>query len=232
MTTQSIYTTLRKISFCLCAVLWTCISPLSGQTERLDHNKAFRAYKNKKYPAAQALFRKTITAYPQSVEPALGMAMTFLRTNNTAEGLKQLEQLAQRQEQLSPQMAARIWHNIGNVHMGSEDYPKAIEAYKQSLRMNPTDHETRYNLALALKLNKEDPSGGGGGGGGSSQDQQQNQDQQNQQQHQQTPPTPEMSKEQAEKLLEAYRKDQDETRKKIEQRQEKTPPPPSQKKNW
>ena len=33
--------------------------------------------------------------------------------------------------------------------MQKEEYDNAIEAYKQALRNNPTDEETRYNLALA-----------------------------------------------------------------------------------
>ena len=53
--------------------------------------------------------------------------------------------------------------------MDTQQYDKAIEAYKESLRRNPTDDETRYNLALAIKLNKQPPQQGGGGGGGGSQ---------------------------------------------------------------
>ena len=36
--------------------------------------------------------------------------------------------------------------------MQSKEYAKSVEAYKQSLRLNPKDDETRYNLALAQKL--------------------------------------------------------------------------------
>ena len=67
---------------------------------------------------------------------------------------------------------AQIYHNMGVILQSSKQYPQCIEAYKQSLRNYPHDDETRYNLALAQKLLKDQEQ------------QQQNQDQQNQEQQQ------------------------------------------------
>lgn len=58
---------------------------------------------------------------------------------------------------------AHILHNLGNIACDAEDYEKAINIYKQSLLLNPTDDETRYNLAFAqaeLKKKKEDEEKG------------------------------------------------------------------------
>ena len=65
---------------------------------------------------------------------------------------------------------AQIYHNMGVILQSSKQLPQCIEAYKQSLRNNPKDNETRYNLALAQKQLK---------------DQQQNQQNQDQQQNKQ-----------------------------------------------
>jgi len=46
----------------------------------------------------------------------------------------------------------RAYHNMGNVFMKRKEYQKAVEAYKEALRNDPTDEETRYNLALAKKM--------------------------------------------------------------------------------
>ena len=67
---------------------------------------------------------------------------------------------------------AEIYHNVGVILQSAKQYPQCIEAYKESLRNNPKDDETRYNLALAQKLLKDQ------------QQNQQNQDQQQQQQDQ------------------------------------------------
>ena len=44
------------------------------------------------------------------------------------------------------------FHNMGNGFMQQKAYEKAVEAYKNALRNNPTDEETRYNFALAKEL--------------------------------------------------------------------------------
>lgn len=67
---------------------------------------------------------------------------------------------------------AKNWHNVGNSQMKAKDYQAAIESYKQSLRMNPKNNKTRYNLAEAqrrLKVQEKQQQ----------KKQQKNQDQQN-----------------------------------------------------
>ncbi|EAR02956.1 tetratricopeptide repeat protein [Maribacter sp. HTCC2170] len=50
----------------------------------------------------------------------------------------------------------KAYHNMGNVFMKQKQYEKAVEAYKEALRNNPKDEETRYNLALAKELLKKE----------------------------------------------------------------------------
>ena len=72
----------------------------------------------------------------------------------------------------------RTFHNIGNALMQIKDYKGAVEAYKNALRNNPNDDETRYNYALAKKMledEKQDQDQN------DNQDNQDNQDQQNDQ---------------------------------------------------
>ena len=45
----------------------------------------------------------------------------------------------------------QAWHNIGNCYLQKKDYQQAVDAYKKSLKYDPKDEETRYNLAYALK---------------------------------------------------------------------------------
>ena len=49
----------------------------------------------------------------------------------------------------------KAYHNMGNVFMKRKEYEKAVEGYKEALRNNPTDEETRYNLALAKEMLKK-----------------------------------------------------------------------------
>ena len=86
---------------------------------------------------------------------------------------------------------------MGNSYYKAEDYGQSIEAYKNSLKNNPKDEETRFNLALAQqKLQQQ-------------QQQQQNQDQQNQDQ---------MDKETAEQILNAFAEQEEDTQEKLQQK--------------
>ena len=49
----------------------------------------------------------------------------------------------------------RTFHNLGNALMKKELCSEAVLAYKNALRNNPSDDETRYNLALAKKCEEE-----------------------------------------------------------------------------
>ena len=120
---------------------------------------------------------------------------------------------------------AQIYHNMGVILQSSKQYPQCIEAYKESLRNNPKDDETRYNLALAQKAVERPNSKNQDQNQDKNQDQKQNQkddkkdqnkdqqeqdkkDQQNQNQQQQQQNKDEMSKENAQQLLNAVMQDE------------------------
>ena len=132
---------------------------------------------------------------------------------------------------------AHIYHNMGVLFQAGKDYAQAVEAYKMSLRNNPKDDETRYNLALAQKMlkdqqqnqqnqdqnqdqNKDEQE--------KKQDQQKDQNKQNDQKkddQQQQPPKPEkkdneMSKENAEQLLNSVMQDEKDTQDKVKKQQQ------------
>ena len=120
---------------------------------------------------AEQLFRQASAIDTTYAEAPYNLGTTLYRENHIEEAFGHLKEAANRSSQ--PDLSHKAFHNIGNVYMQKEEYDNAIEAYKQALRNDPTDEETRYNLALAKK-NKEE------------QEQQQEQDQdQNQDQDQQ-----------------------------------------------
>ena len=51
---------------------------------------------------------------------------------------------------------AKINHNLGNSLLKENKTDQAIEAYKDALRNNPKDEQTRYNLAYAQKVKKQE----------------------------------------------------------------------------
>ncbi|MCG8578013.1 MAG: tetratricopeptide repeat protein [Flavobacteriales bacterium] len=50
---------------------------------------------------------------------------------------------------------SKVFHNMGNAYLMDKKLDEAIDAYKQGLRLNPSDEATRYNLAYAQFLKKK-----------------------------------------------------------------------------
>ena len=127
---------------------------------------------------------------------------------------------------------AQIYHNMGVIFHSQKDYAKAVEAYKESLRNNPKDDETRYNLALAQKQLQDQQQNQDQNQDQDKQDQQKEQDKQQDQQkdqqqnqdQQQQPSQPEkkdneMSKENAEQLLNSVMQDEKDVQDKVKKQQ-------------
>jgi tetratricopeptide (TPR) repeat protein len=155
---------------------------------------------------------------------------TLMQQNKLQEAMEQF--VAATKMEKDKGNLAQIYHNMGVIFQSGKDYAKAVEAYKESLRNNPKDNETRYNLALAQKMLKDQEQ--------NQQNQDQNQDkkeqekeqdkdkqdqkeqdQQNQDQQQQ-PPQPQenqMSKENAEQLLKSVMQDEKDVQDKVKKQQ-------------
>ena len=84
---------------------------------------------------------------------SLNRGMALAGEGNTDGALKAFQRAAAQSE--APGIKADAWNNVGNLLLGSEDVEGAIEAYKTSLRLDPRDAETRYNLNLAMAMRQQ-----------------------------------------------------------------------------
>ena len=151
---------------------------LAGATHGLAQDKTDRDYLrsgNKLYNdslfiKAEVDYRKALELNPKSTDAMFNLANALLMQQKAQEAMEQYESVSKIEK--DKEKLAQIYHNMGVILQSGKQYPQCIEAYKESLRNNPKDDETRYNLALAQKLLKDQ------------QQDQQNQDQQQQQQEQ------------------------------------------------
>ena len=137
---------------------------------------------------------------------------------------------------------AKTYHNTGVVYHMSEQFDKAVESYKQALRNNPDDDETRYNMILAqrmLKQQQQDQQQEQQQQKQQKQDQQQQQqEQQEQQQEQQEQQeqrqeqTEEMSQENAEQILDAAMQDEKDVQERVMEQLMKVQPKKPLEKDW
>lgn len=202
-------------------------TPVAAQTPtyRLvrQGNRAFQA---KDYKAAEKCYLKALQSEPRNARVRFNLADTYLSQENPQEALKHYAEAAKQEP--NKLVRAMSYHNMGYVHHKQKQYDKAIDYYKEALRLNPADEDTRYNLALAQKQKKEQKQ---------NQQQQQKQDKkqdrnrqkqdQDQQQQQQQPD--QLSQENVDQLLQLSRQAENQTRRKLEQMQ---PRKKSLPKNW
>ena len=177
---------------------------------------------NKLFIKAEVDYRKALEINLKSTDAMFNLGNSLLMQQKAKEAMEQFESASKVEK--DKDKLAQIYHNMGVILQSSKQYPQCIEAYKESLRNNPKDDETRYNLALAQKLLK-DQQQNQDQNQDKNQDQKQDQkddkkdqnknqqeqdkkDQQNQNQQQQQQNKDEMSKENAQQLLNAVMQDE------------------------
>ncbi|MFT7385543.1 MAG: Ca-activated chloride channel family protein [Nonlabens sp.] len=108
---------------------------------------------------AEAAYKKAKAVNPQSTDAAYNLGNLYY--DNTKKYNASSSYIAAADAATTREEKHRIFHNQGNLLLENKEYKKAVEAYKNALRNDPTDEETRYNLAIAKK--EEEKQGGGGG---------------------------------------------------------------------
>lgn len=114
-------------------------------------------YAAEKYADAAIAYKKATAQAGAYFKSSFNLGNALYAQKNYKEAVPQYELAATGTDHKLEKAAA--YHNIGNAHLKEKEYSKAIEAYKKSLRNNPSDDETRYNLAFArekLKQKQED----------------------------------------------------------------------------
>ena len=110
-------------------------------------------YNDSSYNMAEMKYRKSLEKDQDYFNAAFNLADAIYKQNRFEESTSLFDALkdnARNNEDL-----ARINHNLGNSYLKENKLEEAIEEYKSSLRLNPNDEETRYNLAYAQKMKQQ-----------------------------------------------------------------------------
>ena len=130
------------------------------------------------FPDAEVNYRKAIAINPSEEIGKYNLGNAYYNKAKNEEAMMRFKQAAS--IATTKPEKHKAFHNLGNTFMNAKDYQSAVEAYKNALRNNPTDEETRYNLALAKEMLEKNPPQGGDGDDNKDQqekeDQQENQD--------------------------------------------------------
>lgn len=99
------------------------------------------------FVSAEMEYRKALSEKSTYVSGIYNLANSYIKKGSYEEALYRLEQATK--ASTSKEEKHKAFHNIGNVLMQNKKCKEAVEAYKNALRNNPSDEETRYNLGLA-----------------------------------------------------------------------------------
>ena len=169
------------------------------------------------FARAETEYRKALEKKPTDKYWNFNLADAVYKQNRFDEAAGKFSELAE--QMTNPVEKARAYHNLGNSQLMNQKIDESIESYKKALRQNPTDLETKYNLAYAQLLKNQQQQQQNQQNQDQKQDQeqqQQNQDQQNkdqnkdqqQQNQQQQQAQNKISKDNAEQLLQALQNDE------------------------
>ena len=154
----------------LAAVMVLSPAVLSAQSDRSEVRAGNRDFKKGMYREAEIDYKRALIADSASVTAKYNLGNALYKAESYNEAELYFRNLGDTLKNLSPSKASDYFHNSGNLALKQKKYQEAVEAFKESLRLEPDNFETKSNLAYAQKMLK---------------DQQQNQQSQNQQQQQQ-----------------------------------------------
>ena len=200
-----------------------------SQTDRDYIRRGNRLMRDSVYDKAQVEYQKAIERDNTNPISHFNLGNALLYQNKAEDAMKEYETAARLEK--DKMRLAQIYHNMGVVLQSAKQFDKAVACYRNSLRNDPTNNETRYNYALSLFQLKKNQGGQDnqdqqkddkGQDEKKEQEQQQQQQKQDKKDEQQQQPQPEqMSRENAEQMLNAAMQDEKATQEKIQKAQQK-----------
>jgi Ca-activated chloride channel family protein len=194
-----------------------------AQTDRQYLRQGNKQFNAGDYANAEVSYRKALEKNPRNPQAVYNLGNALMAQKKDSASIEQFQNAAKLET--NPLRKYQSFHNIGVICQSHKMYGEAIEAYKSALRLNPDDDETRYNLVLCKHQkqkqdkNKQDQQQNKNDQKKDDQKEQQQQDQKKQDK-QQEKPKPQMSKDNAEQLLNAAMQQEKQTQDRLKKAQQ------------
>ena len=214
----------RQRSVTAVCLLFVSLAAMS-QTDRDFIRRGNRFMRDSVYDKAQVEYQKAIEKDNTNPISHYNLGNALLYQNKAEDAMKEYETAARLEKDKG--RLAQIYHNMGVMLQSAKQFGPAVDCYRKSLRNDPTNNETRYNYALSLYQLKQNQNNQDNQdqqkddkGQDEKQEKQQQQDKKDEQQQQQPQPE-QMSRENAEQMLNAAMQDEKATQEKIQKAQQK-----------
>ncbi len=183
------------MKFLLTILLGAITITTFAQSERTHIRGGNDAYKKGDLEQAEEEYRRAIEATPNSLKGTYNLGNVTYEQQRYEEAVKHYQSAAAAAKTDTDKSDAL--YNLGNAHLNQQELKEAVDAYKESLKLNPKDMASKYNLAYSLQQLKmqqqqqqeqqQQQGEQGEEGEEQEQEQQQNQEQQEQEQEEESP---------------------------------------------
>ncbi len=138
---------LRILQFSLYILLYGIAA--FAQTENKYIREGNDFYRRNNFSAAEKSYSKSIEKNKESLDAQFNMGDALYKQKKYDEAANLFESLTKKTTDKNK--LAQTFHNLGNSLMQNKKYEECVKAYQNSLKLNPKDEDTRYNLAYAKK---------------------------------------------------------------------------------
>ena len=142
----------KKKAAATVALLFVALTA-SAQADRQYIREGNKQFRIGDYAKAEVSYRKAVEKNPKNPQAAYNLGNALMAQKKDSAAVQQFEQSAKMET--NPLRKSAAYHNMGVICQTHKMYGEAIEAYKNALRNNPNDDETRYNLVLCKHLKKK-----------------------------------------------------------------------------
>jgi len=137
------------------------------RTAPSEVNEGNRYYAKGSYERALSSYQRAFSRVRPNSRNAVrlryNLATTYYQLNQTGTATAELLQTTERlsDDRREVPLRVRAYYNLGNAFYREGDFGRAVDAYIEALRLDPSDRDAKHNLELALdRLRQQAASGG------------------------------------------------------------------------
>lgn len=146
--------------------------------ERHHIRKGNALYEEQRMEEAQEAYRRALQSTPSSVEGIFNLGDAQYAKGEYEAAESSFTSVVERGEEVDEELRAKAYYNLGNTQFQQQKLSEALESFKESMRLNPSDLEAKYNYSYTKKLlEQQENNPSPNGQGGDNQDKQDNQNQ-------------------------------------------------------
>lgn len=144
---------MKFLRYILLFMLLAVTGMAQAQSDRQFIRQGNRYYRQHDYVKAEVEYRKALSKNADNPQALYNLGTSLLMQQKDSAAIVQLEKAGSLEK--APLRKASVYHNIGVICQRHNMFGEAIKAYEESLRNNPKDDETRYNLILCKRQQKK-----------------------------------------------------------------------------